>query len=227
MRLERLRYGLDMGWQERAIANSTAVERSKNRSVQRAKSMIDAARELMVAGNSQPTVQELVDKAGVSLQTFYRYFQSKDQLLLAVMETDLLDGMVRIRAAAAREPTNLGKLRCVLTQAIVDLIGLDPARAKRAAREHHDLVEVFPAEVEKIVGQYIGLLAEIINDAIMSGEIDKPDLDVDMIARNLGLLTMTRFHHAAHGAFAENPLEQVANDLCAIATKVLDSDTPV
>ena len=37
------------------------------------------------------TTQELVKEAGVALQTFYRYFASKDELLLAVIADAMAD----------------------------------------------------------------------------------------------------------------------------------------
>jgi TetR/AcrR family transcriptional regulator len=43
--------------------------------------IIDAARRLIIAQGSSFTTQDLIKEAGVALQTFYRHFAGKDQLL--------------------------------------------------------------------------------------------------------------------------------------------------
>jgi TetR/AcrR family transcriptional regulator len=48
--------------------------------------MVDAAKRLIAQKGSGFTTQELAREAGVALQTFYRQFGGKDQLLLATLE---------------------------------------------------------------------------------------------------------------------------------------------
>ena len=57
--------------------------------------MLDAARRLIDAKGDEFTTQELVAEAGVALQTFYRYFASKDELLLAVIGDAMTDACER------------------------------------------------------------------------------------------------------------------------------------
>ena len=65
-------------WVERAVERSAAVQRSRLRIAKQVRQMLDAARRLIVAKGEEFTTQELVAEAGVALQTFYRYFASKD-----------------------------------------------------------------------------------------------------------------------------------------------------
>ncbi len=69
-----------------------SVQRSRVRSVQRARQIVQAARRLTAVKGSDFTTQELVEEdLGVAIQTFYKYFSSKDQVLLAVIENLVAD----------------------------------------------------------------------------------------------------------------------------------------
>ena len=93
-------------WAERAADRSPVVHRSRARSIEQAKSMVDAARRLIAQKGERFTTQELVKEAGVALQTFYRHFEGKDQLLLAVLEESIAEDVWAfcLRAIGAQPP---------------------------------------------------------------------------------------------------------------------------
>jgi AcrR family transcriptional regulator len=75
----------DADWQRRVVGRSlrTAAERS----VDRGMNLIRAAAAVLARSNGADiTVQEVADEAGQSLRTLYQYFESKNDLLLAVFE---------------------------------------------------------------------------------------------------------------------------------------------
>ncbi|WP_138985403.1 helix-turn-helix domain-containing protein, partial [Mycobacterium avium] len=59
------------------------MQRSRERIANQVRLMLDAALRLIREKGDSFTTQELVKEAGVALQTFYRYFATKDELLLA------------------------------------------------------------------------------------------------------------------------------------------------
>ena len=63
--------------------------------------IVDAARD---GGDEGPgfTTQDLIKEAGIALQTFYRYFSSKDYLLLAVIEDVIDENCNAFREQAAK-----------------------------------------------------------------------------------------------------------------------------
>ncbi len=85
-----------VSWREAAVSRSLGSARA--RAETRVQRFLDAAIELMNEGESGKdfTVQEVVERSGQSLRTFYQYFGGKQELLLAVFEesvrstTDLL-----------------------------------------------------------------------------------------------------------------------------------------
>ena len=70
----------------------TSVERSltnaRVRAQERSDRFVNAAMELMhERGSTDFTVQEIIERARMSIRTFYKFFASKDDLLVAVHET--------------------------------------------------------------------------------------------------------------------------------------------
>ena len=92
-------------WHRRVVGRSlrTATERSVDRGL----SLIRAAVTVLNRSNGEDiTVQDIADEAGQSLRTLYQYFESKDDLLLAVFEEAMRTyaSMIGARHRAARRP---------------------------------------------------------------------------------------------------------------------------
>src|SRR5437899_2263101 len=96
-------------WRELAVARS--LDPARVRAEKRVQRFLDAAVELM---NSAPekefTVQEVVDRSGQSLRSFYQYFAGKYELLLALFEESIRSTAEYLRAAIADEDDPLERL---------------------------------------------------------------------------------------------------------------------
>ncbi|HEV3452605.1 MAG TPA: helix-turn-helix domain-containing protein, partial [Acidimicrobiia bacterium] len=74
-------------WRDRALARS--LEPARARSADRLERLVVAARDLAnETGSASFTVAQVAARAGVSLKVVYRYFASKDDLLVALLEED-------------------------------------------------------------------------------------------------------------------------------------------
>jgi AcrR family transcriptional regulator len=111
-------------WHQRVVQRS--LRAATKRSIDRGSSLIRAAAKLLEKSNGDGfTVQDVADEAGQSLRTLYQYFESKDDLLLAVFEetqrtyagmirtaiedlTDPLDRLAGALLAAVRMPEFVG-----------------------------------------------------------------------------------------------------------------------
>src|SRR6516162_11614134 len=72
-------------WRELAVARS--LDSARMRAETRVQRFLDAAVELMNASPGKEfTVQEVVERSGQSLRSFYQYFAGKHELLLALFE---------------------------------------------------------------------------------------------------------------------------------------------
>src|SRR2546423_10218460 len=116
-------------WAERAAERSPSVQRSRARSLQQARVIVDAARRLIVDKGENFTTQELIKEAGVALQTFYRYFGSKDELLLAVIEEMIAESCALWRKQATGVDDPVERLRSYVTSALASLTTQDGANS--------------------------------------------------------------------------------------------------
>jgi AcrR family transcriptional regulator len=72
-------------WREQAVARS--LDSARTRAESRVQRFLDAALELMAEGDRKDfTVQEVVERSGQSLRSFYQYFGGKHELLLGLFE---------------------------------------------------------------------------------------------------------------------------------------------
>lgn len=72
-------------WREQAVARS--LDPARARAEQRLQRFLDAAMELLRESPEREfTVQEVVERSGQSLRSFYQYFAGKHELLLALFE---------------------------------------------------------------------------------------------------------------------------------------------
>jgi len=71
-------------WQRQSPHRSLQSARARARSN---RFVTAATRLLQERGNTDFTIQDLVDRSRMSIRIFYKYFASKEDLLLAVYET--------------------------------------------------------------------------------------------------------------------------------------------
>lgn len=79
--------------------------------MQQMRIMVDAARRLIAEKGTGFTTQELAKEAGVAIQTFYRHFGGKDQLLLAAIEDLIAENAARYEEEARELPDPVARLR--------------------------------------------------------------------------------------------------------------------
>ena len=102
----------------RAVRRALAARESAySDEVQR---LLDAGLALMVQGERSPRVADIVRRAGLSNQAFYRHFSSKDELIAAVVDAGAhrLEGYLRrqVEKATTAEEQLAAWVRGVLSQ---------------------------------------------------------------------------------------------------------------
>jgi len=128
--------------------------------VQEVQRIVDATYRLIErTGGIDPSLRDILAEAGLSTQAFYRYFTSKDELMLALLDDGRrrLVGYLEHRMSTVTDPA--AKVRAwidgVLAQAA------DPAAAARTrpfVANQDRLAEVFPQEQQDSVDLLVGLL---------------------------------------------------------------------
>lgn len=172
-------------WQRRVVGRS--LRTAKQRSIDRGASLINAAAALVQRSNGDSfTVQDVADEAGQSLRTLYQYFESKDDLLLAVFEEAMKTYARLISDAIAGLDDPLERLAGAIlaaaampdrTRTGVD-VGLSRVRLK--------LGEVEPSLVARSQVPVTSLLVTLIEQAVAAGRL--PDCDPEQMAYVLAAL---------------------------------------
>ncbi len=200
--------------EERAVERSTAVQRSRTRIENHVRAILDAAHRLVETKGDAFTTQELAKEAGVALQTFYRYFSSKDELLLAVIGDGLDDACRRWSVTAETLAGPLERLRFFVTS---PLAGLDrePRRhslAQFIVSTHWQLHRVFPTELAQAEQPLVDLLEKEIRAGVAAGLLTSTDTAED--AWFVTELVRSVYHHCAYTAGDTSDLQEQLWQFC-------------
>jgi TetR/AcrR family transcriptional regulator len=183
-------------WAERAADRSPAVQRSRARQIEQAQVIVKAARRLIAERRERFTTQELVKEAGVALQTFYRLFAGKDQLLLAVFEDMIAESCELYEQAARDLPDPVARLRFYVTAALQSVASDDTDIGPRfVTAEHWRLYQLFPDEMAEATQPFTELVARQLEAAVAEGLLRSSDPAHD--AWFVTKLVMAVFHHYA------------------------------
>jgi AcrR family transcriptional regulator len=179
--------------------------------MEQAQAIVRAARRLIATKGTSFTTQELVKEAGVALQTFYRYFASKDQLLLAVFEDLISEFCEGLRSQVAEMADPIERLRfCVTITARPPADGAEVTAPRFITSEHWRLQQEYPAEIAVAISPFSDLVAEEIENAVRAGSLRSADPQSD--AWHITQLVMAVFHHYAF-ADSEQSTEEVGERL--------------
>jgi AcrR family transcriptional regulator len=174
--------------------------------------ILDAAFEAVATfGLSRLTVDDVARLAGVSRQTVYRYFDSKDAMIVALVareEEVLLEGV----RAAHREAPNL---REAIRRSVLYCL--------RAAREHPLLDRLLDSEPEVLLpylttraGGLIERARRVLEELVAERNDVRPHLagrSADLVVRAIVSYTVTP---------TEEPPEQVAREISRILSAAIE-----
>ncbi|MBY8862329.1 TetR/AcrR family transcriptional regulator [Nocardia sp. CA2R105] len=182
-------------WADRAAKQSQSVRRSRARSIAQAQTIVAAAERLLQVRGSAFTTQELSKEAGIALQTFYRHFAGKDQLLLAVFENVIARRAAEAEAVARELPDPVARLRVYIGDTLMSLRDDDGPGPRAVTAEHWRLHQLFPDEMAKANQPFADLIERELREAATTGVLRPNDPATD--AWLATKLVMSVFHHYA------------------------------
>ena len=192
------------------------MQQWRSRNVRQMQTMVEAAKRLIARKGSSFTTQELAREAGVALQTFYRHFGGKDQLLLATMEDVHASMAAQYEATARNLPDPLSRLRYYVSAVLSRLDEADPAtrQPQFITAEHWRLHQLFPEEMTIAAQPMVDLFARELRAAKEQGLIAASD--AERSAELMVMLVRAVYHHYSFKARTE-PTEAIAEhvwELC-------------
>jgi AcrR family transcriptional regulator len=129
------------------------------------------------SGSLDPSMREILAESGLSTQAFYRYFSSKDELMLALLDEGrrrLVDTLER-RMARGASPTEQVRawIEGVLAQAANSTAA---ARTRPWMLSEQRLAERFPQEQQASVERLVHLLREALAQITGAGRRKPSDV---------------------------------------------------
>jgi AcrR family transcriptional regulator len=187
---------------ERSVKRAAASHRDRRtyssislRALRPATRIVQAALDLSHEGDTSFTVQQVIDRADVSLQTFYRHFQGKDDLMLAVIEEEVAQGAELYRKKALRFDDPTARVEAVIKGPFVR----SERRSSRSIpREHLRLLDARARDVWAADAPYRDLLAEMIGAAQDADRFRAVDANEE--ADLITTLVLSRYHNLVLGA---------------------------
>jgi len=176
-------------WKRQSVERS--LKAARTRAQDRSDRFVNAGIELITTtGDTGFTVQEVVDRSGMSIRTFYLFFESKDDLLLAIHETILSSEVEpRLRRRCDVESDPIDKIE-VFIDALFELSGTSIPSTKAFIVQQHRLAESRPDALDLALEPQVNLFIELLAGAADAGRV-REGLDVETTARLLHHLILS------------------------------------
>lgn len=174
-------------WREQAVARS--LDSARTRAENRVQRFLDAALELMAEDDRKDfTVQEVVERSGQSLRSFYQYFGGKHELLLGLFEESIRTTTAELaKRIDDGDPEPLDRLHAFVVEYYKICRPTRRWRPKGVlpspilVRFALQLLTAHPAESARAFGPLVDLFDEVLAAAVESGDV-RADIDRQAVA---------------------------------------------
>jgi AcrR family transcriptional regulator len=169
-----------------------------------------AMRLLQERGDTNFTVQDVVDRSKMSIRTFYKYFASKEDLLLAVYETVVArEAVPRLRKRIDKFKDPLLRFKAYV-EGLVELTAKTGPVGRMLIHYQNRLAESRPADLAAAMKPQFALLVELISDIARSRPLRR-DLTIETAARLTHYMVLAAAHGRALGSegAADIPVETI------------------
>jgi AcrR family transcriptional regulator len=169
----------------RELAVARSLDPARVRAEKRVQRFLDAALELMASSDKEFTVQQVVERSGQSLRSFYQYFAGKHELLLALFEEAVRNSAEKLEAAIEGEDDPLERLH----KLVVEYYRLCQPGPRKAAKDDpapmadfaQQLLTAHPKEASRVFVPLVALFEDVLGQAAEAGVI-RPDMNNRRIA---------------------------------------------
>ena len=163
----------------RDLAVARSLDSARVRSEGRVQRFLDAGFELLASAESGRdfTVQEVVDRSGQSLRSFYQYFAGKHELLLALFDEAIRSTAERLEEQLAKERTPLERLHRFVVEYYRMCLPAPKGRASKnnptpvLAEFCHQLLTAHQEEASRAFVPLVALLEKTLADAVEAGDV--------------------------------------------------------
>ena len=163
----------------RDLAVARSLDSARVRSEGRVQRFLDAGFELLASAESGRdfTVQEVVDRSGQSLRSFYQYFAGKHELLLALFDEAIRSTAERLEEQLVKEHMPLERLQRFVIEYYRMCLPAPKGRASKnnptpvLAEFCHQLLTAHQEEASRAFVPLVALLEKTLADAEEAGAV--------------------------------------------------------
>jgi len=207
-------------WRELAVARS--LDSARTRAENRVQRFLDAALELMEVNDGKEfTVQEVVERSGQSLRSFYQYFGGKHELLLALFEESVRATTDHLSSEVAKEDEPIDRLH----RFVVEYYRLcRPASKGRTGKRGttptpvlvefaQQLLTAHPADAALAYVPLVSLFGELLDAAVESGDVRSDIRRPSVTGIVLEMISFNAFSAAIAGETGKRDLDEAADEI--------------
>ena len=209
-------------WRELAVARS--LDSARTRAENRVQRFLDAALELMEVNDGKEfTVQEVVERSGQSLRSFYQYFGGKHELLLALFEESVRATADHLRVEVAKQETPLDQLHAFVVGYYAICRPASKSKgAKRAPTPSptpvlvefaQQLLTAHPADAALAYVPLVSLFGELLDAAVESGDVRSDVRRQSTTGIVLEMISFNAFSAAIAGETGKRDRDEAAEEI--------------
>lgn len=156
------------------MAVARSLDSARVRSEGRVQRFLDAGFELLAEAQSgkEFTVQEVVERSGQSLRSFYQYFAGKHELLLALFDEAIRSTADYVQEKVSDEKTPLDRLHRFVVEYYRRCLPPADGRSSKSnptpvlAEFSHELLTAHQEEASRAFVPLMSLLSEVLQEAV-------------------------------------------------------------
>ena len=166
-----------VSWRELAVARS--LDSARARAESRVQRFMAAAADLINASDRRDfTVQEVVERSGQSLRSFYQHFDGKHELLLALFEESVAHTAEYLADKVAEETGALDRLHRFVVE-YYEVCSRPTTKGSHPSRGAPPVVAEFaqqlltdrPKEAARAFAPLVAIFRELLDDALAAGVV--------------------------------------------------------
>jgi AcrR family transcriptional regulator len=178
-------------WKKQSVDRS--LQAARNRATDRSDRFVASAVDLMGERGLDFTVQDVVDHSRMSIRTFYNFFASKDDLLVAVHETILATEVVpRLRKRCDAETDPIRRIQAYI-EGMYEITSKPGPVSRALTTFRNRLAETRPEDLNRAFSPQIELVAELVRNASEAGEL-RTTLEPEVAAQLLHHTVLAIIH---------------------------------
>ena len=155
-------------------------------------------------------VESVLRQAGLSTRSFYRHFEKKSDLLLALLDYELGGAAINLGRVTAAADTPSDKIRAYVAATIDMAYREDLSKPSSLFASHwRELLPEYPEELESCVQRMTAPLVDAIREGKARGEFQSDDPDADARAIFYLVAAITADQAAGGGATPREEIEHI------------------